>query len=413
MSSSPARTLPLALAFLALATCPLSTTLLAAPAAEPKPAPAAKRAAEPKPAPSTDDLIRTMPKAGDEYKPLADGTPGPPIACDHLRARIINGELTDQQWTDLLTAPRLLKYRKQQIPGTPLIVELHNPAWLGAAVAIRATPRLDKAVALQAGRTWAGNEGSTWRSLAENAPAGDSLPSSNIVGTVPQSEKKVVFDIEIRTGLDDLPTPSAESHFAAHQLLGSMDSVSNTYWNNARVLRKQAVTMYFEPVTAEALTKAYPPTEHMSPRSCLQTTMTGQPQPGGGTTNSLVLWWKPAPDDADLGLGLKVDLLRDGKVIETATVPANSYRVSTDDAVVVRNGITFASLPTPFDPMMDSAPEVARYELVIRGDQAAAATAWDAKRWWSGTLRRPLKNCIAPDWRFQSEKAAAVRSGRP
>jgi hypothetical protein len=140
MSSNPARTVPLTLALLALATCPLSSTLLAAPVAEPKPAPAAKRAAQPKPAPSTDDLIRAMPKAGDEYKPLADGTPGPPIACDHLRARIINGELTDQQWTDLLTAPRLLTYRKQQIPGTPLVVELHNPAWLGAAVAIRNHP---------------------------------------------------------------------------------------------------------------------------------------------------------------------------------------------------------------------------------------------------------------------------------
>lgn len=408
MSSSPARTVPLTLALLALATCPLSNTLLAAPVAEPKPAPAAKRAAQPKPAPSTDDLIRAMPKAGDEYKPLADGTPGPPIACDHLRARIINGELTDQQWTDLLTAPRLLKYRKQQIPGTPLVVELHNPAWLGAAVAIRATPRLDKPVTLHAGRTWAGNEPSTWRSLAQSAPAGDSLPSSNIIGTVPQGEKKVVFDIEIRTGLKTAETPTAMSHFEEHELFGSMASASATYWNDARVLRKQAVTMYIEPVAAPTLTAA----ENMSPRSFLQTTMTGQPQPGGGTTNLLVMWWKPAKDDADLGLGLKVDLVRDGKVIETAMMPANNYRVSTDDAMVVRNGITFASLPTPFDPMMANAAEVARYELVFRGDETAAATAWDAKRWWSGTLRRPLTDCIAPDWRFQSEKAAAVRSGK-
>ncbi len=347
-----------------------------------------------------------MPKAGDEYLPLADGSPGPSFACHQLRAKIINGQLSKAQWQRLLTAARIFKFRSRWPLGTPVVVQLHHPAWLGAAVEIRATARLENSPLLRAGRTWSGGGGCSqvWARMAKDEPKVDSPGDIATVGTLGPDATGIIFDVEIRAGLDVVPEPTVESHDRQFMLFGSADSASNTYWDSARTITKFPVTVPVRQVIQGAWEAEFPATEKLDPASFLQTTVTREPTPGGTYRTGLALWWKPAPADASLQLGLTAELLRDGEVIESKTISGSEWVGSTDGAMCLRDTPIFDSLPNALrdNGGLQSQPaELARYELVIRGNQLAALTNWRATSWWSGSIRLPLKSCLSSEGSFQ------------
>jgi hypothetical protein len=347
-----------------------------------------------------------MPKAGDEYLPLADGSPGPSLACDQLRARIINGELSEAQWKRLLTAARIFKSRTDWPAGTPLIVQLHAPAWLGAAVEIRATARLSSAPVLRAGRTWSagGGCGNVWSNMAKSEPVVDSPGDVAPVGTLAPDATGISFDVEIRTGLKSVEPPTAESLERRRMSIGGSDSVSWTFWDNARVLHKTQVTLPVTQLSPAEFQSRFAATPKLDPASFLQTTVHPHSWADGKSRGYLALWWKPAPADASMAIGITADLLRDGKVIESKIIRSDSWIASTDNALLPREDVIFDSLLDALKApggLQNQPAELARYELLIRGDRAAAISSWKATSWWSGSIRVPLKDCLRSEGSFQ------------
>jgi hypothetical protein len=348
---------------------------------------------------SVDDLIRMMPRAGEGWT-SADGS-GPPKICADLRAQIINKGLSDKQWNDLLTPARLFKYRRRWPAGVPFEVELAYPAWLGAAVEIRATPRLEQPVMLRSGRTWAGHCGFANSDLACREPKVDSPGQSGVVGTLPADARKVVFDIEIRSGINQ--TAAADDHPLVAGLLSQ--DLSGLYWKDSREIVKSTVTLWITQVPPEEFAQNFRADNTSDIDSDLQISLYPHGWADGKSRAYVALWWRRHKDDSDLAMGVAVDLLRDGAVVESRIIQGNDWSTSTDNALRPLNDVIFDSLLDRVDAIAQDEKEVARYALRVRGDAAAARSAWDAKRWWSGSITRPLKECLTADGTLRNAPA--------
>ncbi len=345
---------------------------------------------------SIDGLIQSMPRAGEEY----DQAGTPLLITQQLRAHIINGELTPKQWADLLIASRIFKHRKRWPDGTPLEVELHRPAWLGTSVEIRATSRLDDRITLSAGQTWSGACGHSNSVIAADEPAPHHLRAYGPVGTLNtgnagSSTKTVVFDVEIRTGLDRLVMPTSDS--LDTQGLYPIASASSTYWAEARVLARAPVKLWVTGIAPEAFRAEFPGEALPDLGASVQTSVYPHSWADGKSRGYVAIWWKRRPEDVNLAMGLIVDLVRDGRVVESLTVPANDWTASTDGALRPMNDVIFETLLDVLPKIGADATELARYQLTVRGDALAARSGWAATRWWAGSFTRPLAACLTND----------------
>ncbi|MCA9283772.1 MAG: hypothetical protein KDA22_01055 [Phycisphaerales bacterium] len=348
--------------------------------------------------PSTDDLIRRI-VAFDVLHASSVATEEEQAehfrTCAMLHHRIVNADLEPQQWARLLAPDRLFRWRSVWPEGQPVEMELRWGRWQVGCIEVRATPRLVGGEMLRFGRTWNGMCGLSNADLKEGEPPVASPGPFGSVGTPDPMSNRIVFDVEVRTGLD----PFVNDRFGGDPDLDAMlfPMVSNRYWNESRTLATTVAEVDIEVVSGAEFAARFPASMEAV---ALRARVYGHRWADGRQRANLVLWWTASATQQDLAVGVVVELLRDGEVVESLTVPDRAWSAPRPGVKSVNGKLLLDSLLDRLPVLTADPDELARYELRIRGDAAAARSGWTARRWWSGSLAWPLADCLAADGRL-------------
>lgn len=141
-----------------------------------------------------DALIQRLPPAGLEFR--LDGESGKfseDPASVEMRRRVVTVNLTDQQWRNALFGTGAIRFRDRWPRNAEYSVSMTLPRWLGIAQ-IRVKPRLAALRERSVGILYLAICGNGLMAERELARRG------NPMGTVPDEEMKLVFDVEVERG---------------------------------------------------------------------------------------------------------------------------------------------------------------------------------------------------------------------
>lgn len=295
-------------------------------------------------------------------------------AITEIRRRILANQLTDDQWKELLTPERLFKWRKTWAKGEPFIVELVCPDWLGQPFEIRATPRLAGAKTLRAGRTWAGLCGLGNLDLREREPKYDCIERCGVVGLLADSDSSVEFDVEIRTGADP----------------GMIHS--GKYWDASRVVRKARISIDVRQVddAAEVCRPVRSTEKNVNIERVVRPIVHYHDWADGSTHAYIELkLYRSAKRCSNVGLGFIVELLKDGRAVESIDFPAWVFWEHAADCYSARGDYMFDALRNQ-DKELKNPEYMKRWSIRIKGVNRMAWPDWTYDKYWDGEFTTPL-----------------------
>lgn len=334
---------------------------------------------------SIDELIAALPRAGTEWRNNdGDGAYAP--VCLELAARMATTRLTDGQWTQLLKGTRAIVVRDKWPVGEPFAVSMVVPDWLLLAQ-IRATPDVSGWSTAMAGEPH-------WMRCGMEAMAAEALASYQRLGEIGIGRRDVTFSVGIERG-------TARSLMRAPAVLHSMPS--GVVWRG---------TMRYEIEGVATIDEAVPPADSARLTEAVKDAASAGVR-GFWVDGELQPVWVVAIDaDASefpelrrVALSVRVELLRDGKVMHDAQIVARQQEWIVESGSLVDGSSHFSGWQRfealPLEMAADAA-ELARWTARLTGTSEGVLRLWDAEERWGGTVEVSLAELV------QREKA---RSG--
>lgn len=310
---------------------------------------------------SMDQLIAMLPVAGEEVGADGEGYAIDARATEFERRLAAGARLNDDQWRAVIANTRLLRWRERWPVTHDYYVGAFQPRW-GWRLEFRFAPRGDSLDAVLCGTTH-------YETCGVGAMGRMSDQQVQRIGLLPQRTHALVYDVTVVERATEPGPPT-------------------------RLLWRGSIET---PVKLTAtLDEALPPLSAPSLAAALRERLVAQPywvwgevEPKCATQLRMEINRSHAPELATVGLSLRIDVLRDGNVVESHRMPMETWDVflRSGKKLITLGGVVETALVTP--AALADSEELARWSFRLVGIPDGALTQWNATSWWTGEVTVP------------------------
>jgi hypothetical protein len=303
------------------------------------------------------------------------GRPESSDVGDEIAKRARSGELKPDEWRRLLESQRVVRTRAKWPRNEPVQVGLCMPVWLRHNLEFRVTSGdVPGAIPIRAGRTWEPLCGLVGNDMLQREPQEKLIEGHGPLGAAPLAREQFTLDLEIRSGGKEL--------------------FSSVYWPNAERVFKTELSRSVSLV--DSIDDAIKPVTDAKLDADVKSAVSIQVHPQRWADSSMHVTLSIGIDRRDkptlngIGLGFRVELLRDNAVIRAIDIADASMWSWAKDQWQVD---PLPELAARFESLADP-KEKDRWRVRVVGDGRLSLSAWDCDRYWAGRFAIPLDELI-------------------
>ena len=272
----------------------------------------------------------------------------------------------DDLWRRLLIDREVVRWRPRWPAGVPFAISMSAPTWLGL-VEVQMRPRLEQLAEAHCGTLTAESCGNAafWRRESE---------SYQELGTLAPGAHRLEFDVVVRR-------PWGEPNVWG---FSRDDRGPVTLWRGPLTLHTEIVDTLERAIPG---VRDAPTNEAVRSSVGLAFSVWGEEE-----RNTAIFVLDPAVRDhallAELALSIELDVLRDGEVVETASLFATgidplALSISVEETP---RAIAFCGLDEPPGELLENTLERRRWSFRLRGTNRNVLPSWNASRYWAGVV---------------------------
>lgn len=296
---------------------------------------------------------------------------------DELAKRARSDELTPAEWKQLLESQRVLRMRSKWPRNEPVQAAILLPSWLCHNLEVRvAAAGVSGAVPIRSGRRWEAPCGLAGTDMLRREPAEKLVEKLGSLGTPPPQSGRVQINVEVRSG--------------------GKEFLSSVLWPEA----KQVYAAQFERsvLLVDSTDEAILPVKSPELTGAVRSAVSIRAYPSRWADSSIHISLgigvdrREQPDLKGLGLGIRVEFLRDEKVIQSVSVADASMWAWAKDQWQA-NQTEVPELAAQYEKFRDE-KERARWKVRVVGDGPLSLSAWDCERYWAGEYTLSLDEVV-------------------